>query len=76
MRVLRLAGIVEYDYLAFHLTMHCFLCEQAGDSTHLELREHRCAKWLTRGTLDTVDWLPADLDLVDRLKEDEEVWGV
>ena len=75
-RVGRLADIVEYDYPAFHLTMHCYLCGLAGDADRLELREHSCAKWLTRGALDSVRWLPADQGLVDKLKEDDEVWEV
>ena len=75
-RVGRLADIVEYDYPAFHLTMHCCLCELAGDADRLELREHSSAKWLTRGALDSVCWLPADQGLVDKLKEDDGVWEV
>ncbi len=75
-RVGRLADIVEHDYPAFHLIMHCYLCELAEDSAHLELREHASAKWLTRGALDSVDWLPADQGLVDKLKEDDGVWEV
>ena len=57
---------VEYDYLTFHLTMHCFLC--AVISGKLVLKEHEAAKWLTRDTLDSVDWLPADKGLIERLK--------
>ena len=73
-RVGRLADIVEYDYPAFHLTMHCYLCELAGDADRLELREHLSAKWVTRGALDSIRWLPADQGLVDKLKEDDGVW--
>lgn len=63
-----LADTVEYDYLQFHLTMYCFWCTvKAGD---LVLREHKAAKWLTRETLDSVDWLPADVDLIRKIKED------
>ena len=76
-RVGRLVDTVEYDYPAFHLTMHCYcyLCELAEDGAQLELREHDAAKWLTRQELDSVDWLPADQGLVDKLKEDDGVWG-
>lgn len=57
---------VEYDYPEFHLTMHCFLCQVlSGDLT---LKEHEAARWLTRETLDSVDWLPADEGLIERLK--------
>ena len=57
---------IEYDYPAFHLSMDCFLCELAAD--HLELKEHEDAKWLTIEELDSVDWLPADVTLVDKIK--------
>ena len=61
-----LVDTVEYDYPKFHLTMHCFLCEIISES--LVLREHEAAKWLTASELDTVDWLPADWDVVEKLK--------
>ena len=58
---------VEYDYPSFHLTMYCFLCTViSGD---LVLKEHQAAKWLTRETLDSVEWLPADIDLIEKLKK-------
>lgn len=58
---------VEYDYPNFHLTMQCFLCTiKSGD---LVLKEHEAAKWLTRETLDSVDWLPADKGLVERIRD-------
>lgn len=57
---------IEYDYPAFHLSMDCFLCELAAD--HLELKEHEDAKWLTIEELDSVDWLPADVTLVDKIR--------
>lgn len=60
-----LVDIMEYDYPDFHLTMHCFMCTiKSGD---LVLKEHEAAKWLTRETLYSVDWLPADKDLIDKL---------
>lgn len=63
----RLIDTVEYDYPGFHLTMHCFLCAiRAGD---LVLKEHEAAKWLTKETLDCVDWLPADEGLIEKLKK-------
>lgn len=56
----------EYDYPSFHLTMHCFLCNiNAGD---VELREHKSSKWLTLDELNNVEWLPADVAVVDTLK--------
>jgi 8-oxo-dGTP diphosphatase len=61
-----LVEIVEYDYPSFHLTMHCFLCTmKAGD---LVLKEHEEALWLTKENLNSVDWLPADKGLVEKLK--------
>ncbi len=57
---------VEYDYPQFHLTMHCFICEIAdGDLT---LMEHQAAKWLTKDKLDTVEWLPADIEVLEKLR--------
>lgn len=58
---------VEYDYPQFHLSMDCFLCRLKEGS--LVLKEHKAAKWLSRDELDTVDWLPADLGVIRRLKD-------
>lgn len=61
-----LVETVEYDYPNLHLTMHCFLCTiRFGE---LVLKEHEAAKWLTREELDSVDWLPADVKVVEKLK--------
>ena len=58
---------IEYDYPTFHLSMDCFWAEIVkGD---LVLREHEAAKWLTKGQLGSVDWLPADLGLVEKVRE-------
>ena len=55
----------EYDYPAFHLSMDCFWAEiLSGD---LVLKEHEAARWLTREELDSVEWLPADVDLVGEI---------
>lgn len=56
---------VEWDYPDFHLTMHCFICTLQSES--MRLNEHEAAAWLTRETLDTVRWLPADEGVVDRI---------
>lgn len=57
---------IEYDYPTFHLSMDCFWAEIVkGD---LVLREHEAAKWLTKEQLESVDWLPADLRLVDKVR--------
>ena len=58
---------VEYDYPKFHLTMHCFMC--TIKSGHLVLKEHEAAKWLTKNTLDAVDWLPADEGIIETIKQ-------
>lgn len=61
-----LIDTVEYDYPQFHLTMHCFFCViLSGD---IVLKEHEAAKWLTKDSLDSVNWLPADEALIERLK--------
>lgn len=65
-KVGKLLRTVDYDYPKFHLTMHCFLCEIA--SGNLTLVEHEAAKWLTAETIDNMDWLPADLMIVDDIK--------
>ena len=62
----RLVETVEYDYPQFHLTMHCFLCRVV--SGRLELKEHEAARWLTKEELGSVDWLPADLQIIDNIR--------
>ena len=55
----------EYDYPSFHLTMHCYLCGiKAGE---IELREHKSARWLRPEELGSVEWLPADKEVISRL---------
>lgn len=58
---------VEYDYPEFHLSMQCFLCEI--ESGNLKLKEHEDAKWLTKSTIDSVQWLPADIGIIEKLKQ-------
>lgn len=55
----------DYNYPSFHLTMHCYLCSVV--SGEIELREHMSARWLTTKTLDSVEWLPADKEVIDKL---------
>lgn len=57
---------VEYDYPNFHLTMHCYLCTLIKES--FTLTEHTAAKWLDKNNLDSVEWLPADIEVVNLLK--------
>jgi len=59
---------VEYDYPAFHLTMHCFFCTIAGGKAP-ELLEHEAARWLTAAELHSVNWLPADVEVVKALEK-------
>ena len=67
-KVEKLLDTVEYDYPQFHLSMDCFICRiKSGD---LVLKEHEAAKWLTEEKLDSVDWLPADLSLVDKIRDE------
>lgn len=62
-----LLDVVEYDYPNFHLSMDCFICKiKSGE---LVLNEHEAAKWLTKETLDSVEWLPADLGLIEKLRK-------
>ena len=59
---------VEYGYPKFHLTMHCYLCTLVGEALHLN--EHEAARWLTKDELDSVKWLPADLEVIAALKKE------
>lgn len=58
---------VEYDYPEFYLTMHCFLCDII--SGELTLLEHEDAKWLGKDDIWSVDWLPADIEVIKELEE-------
>ncbi len=63
-----LIDTIEYDYPNFHLSMDCFWAEiVSGD---LVLKEHKAAKWLTKEELDSVEWLPADITLIDLIRQD------
>ena len=58
---------VEWDYPTFHLTMHCYMCSLINDALHLN--EHEAARWLSSEELRSVNWLPADdqlLPLIER----------
>ena len=57
---------VEWDYPQFHLSMHCYLCHV--ESGHLELKEHEAAKWLNKDELENVNWLPADLKVIEKVR--------
>ena len=57
---------INYDYPAFHLTMHCFMCRLQGRVT---LLEHEAAKWLAPAELNSVRWLPADKEIIEILSK-------
>ena len=61
-----LVQTVEWDYSAFHLTMHCYYCHV--ESGTLTLKEHEAARWLSKDELDSVQWLPADWQIIETLK--------
>ena len=69
-KVYDLIDTVEYDYPDFHLSMDCFWCEVA--SGELKLLEAEAAKWLTKEELDSVQWLPADVTLIDKIRKSME----
>lgn len=67
-KVGELIDTIEYDYPEFHLSMDCFWCEVVeGDLVLLEAQE---ARWLTKDELDSVEWLPADMGLVERIRRE------
>ena len=66
-RIQSLLRTVEWDYPAFHLTLHCFICSLVRDALHLN--EHEAARWLGPDALDSVRWLPADEQLLPLIAE-------
>lgn len=67
-RVGDMIDTIEYDYPTFHLSMDCFWCEVV--SGELKLLEAEDAKWLSKDELDSVDWLPADITLIDKIRRE------
>lgn len=63
-----LIDTIEYDYPTFHLSMDCFWAEVV--SGNLELKEAEAAKWLAKEELDSVQWLPADIILIEKIKRE------
>lgn len=62
----KLINTIEYDYPKFHLSMKCFWAEVvSGD---LILKEHESARWLTKNELDSVEWLPADISIIESIR--------
>ena len=66
-KVEELLDVIEYDYPAFHLVMECFWCTITEGKP--VLLEHEAAKWLSKEELDSVDWLPADVTLIEKVKQ-------
>lgn len=64
----KLIDTIEYDYPEFHLSMDCFWCEIVNGE--LVLKEHEDARWLTKDQLDDVEWLPADISLIDLVRSE------
>ena len=60
-----LLDTVEWEYPTFHLTMHCYVCSL--ESENICLKEHESSAWLDKETLDSVQWLPADLVLLSKI---------
>lgn len=63
-----LIDTVEFDYPAFHLTLHCFWCTLASEALHLN--EHEASRWLDRNSLYGVKWLPADESLLEAIRKE------
>lgn len=61
-----LIDTIEYDYPEFHLSMQCFLC--TIESGELTLLEHEAARWLNKEELLSVQWLPADIAIVEKVR--------
>ena len=61
-----LIDTIEYDYPNFHLSMDCFWCKIV--SGKLVLKETEDARWLTKDMLDSVEWLPADVALIEKIR--------
>lgn len=59
---------VDYDYPAFHLTLHCYLCSLVSGALHLN--EHESARWLDRDAIGSVGWLPADESLLPLIAQE------
>ena len=66
-KVGELIDTIEYDYPTFHLSMDCFWAEVV--TGQLELKEAEAAKWLTKDQLESVAWLPADITLIDKIRQ-------
>ena len=66
-KIVRLLKTIEWDYPAFHLTLHCFLCTLRSEALHLN--EHEASAWLHKDELSDIRWLTADLQLIPILQQ-------
>jgi 8-oxo-dGTP diphosphatase len=64
----KLLRTVEWDYPAFHLTLHCFMCRLASEEMHLN--EHEAARWVDGESIYSLKWLPADEDILPLIAEE------
>ena len=64
----KLLRTVEWDYPAFHLTLHCFMCRLASEEMHLN--EHEAAKWVDGESIYSLKWLPSDEDVLPLIAEE------
>ena len=67
-RIEKYLKTVEWDYPAFHLTLHCFMCSLATEGMHLN--EHEAARWLDKKSIYSLKWLPADEDILPLIVEE------
>lgn len=58
---------VSYDYPTFHLDMDCYICSLQGP---INLLEHKDARWISKDEFDTLDWIPADIEILDALEDE------
>ena len=58
---------IEWDYPAFHLRMYCYVCTLKSED--VQLNEHMDSAWLTKETLDSVKWLPADIGVLEKIRQ-------
>ena len=68
LKIDKLLRTVEWDYPAFHLTLHCFMCRLASEEMHLN--EHEAAKWVDGESIYSLKWLPADEDVLPLIAEE------
>ena len=73
-RVGELIDTIEYDYPEFHLSMDCFWCEIINGN--LVLKEHEAARWLDKENLYSVEWLPADVSLIEKMAQSQNLWDL